>query len=273
MKIQTTNLPKGGGGKTTDTYNQADWLANVKGLRTLVIDAAWECNLTHSFGVKSDKTIYDIFTTGEYEIVPISENLSLICGDECLTDEQLDLGSRNNKYLQLYMWFSENYEKLQEQFDVILIDTHNDESLVTANCIAVSDIVLGVTDASTNGFRAWLSLKRFVDFIKNEAIEVITKKSYVSAKPYLIGNKIEYYGHNVTDTCKQFLEVVQEDPAYLGSIQKKELMAKSLVINQGVFTQRNHMTEKQKQEHQKFYDNIEYVYQNILDVLEGESTL
>lgn len=74
----------------------------------------------------------------------------------------------------------------------------------------------------------------------------------------------------MTDTCKQFLDVVQEDEAYLGSIQKKELVAKSLVINQSVFEQRESMTPKQKQDHQKFYDNIEYVYQNILTVLEGE---
>lgn len=137
MKIQTTNLGKGGGGKTTDTFNEGDWLARVKGLRTLLIDGAWECNLTRTFDVKCEKTVYDIFTTGEYEIVPISENLSLICGDERLTDEQLDLASRNNKYLQLFMWFSEHYEELEAQFDVILIDTHNDESLVTANFIAV----------------------------------------------------------------------------------------------------------------------------------------
>lgn len=270
MKIQTTNLGKGGGGKTTDTFNEGDWLARVKGLRTLLIDGAWECNLTRTFDVKCEKTVYDIFTTGEYEIVPISENLSLICGDERLTDEQLDLASRNNKYLQLFMWFSEHYEELEAQFDVILIDTHNDESLVTANFIAVSDIVLAVSDASLNGFRAWLSLKNFVDFIKSEAIEVITKKSYVKAEPYLIGNKIKYFGNNVTDTCKQFLEVVEEDSAYLGSIQEKELMAKSLVISQSVFEQRDEMTANQKETHQKFYDNINYVYENILSVLEGE---
>ena len=270
MKIQTTNLGKGGGGKTTDTFNEGDWLARVKGLRTLLIDGAWECNLTRTFDVKCEKTVYDIFTTGEYEIVPISENLSLICGDERLTDEQLDLASRNNKYLQLFMWFSEHYEELEAQFDVILIDTHNDESLVTANFIAVSDIVLAVSDASLNGFRAWLSLKNFVDFIKSEAIEVITKKSYVKAEPYLIGNKIKYVGNNVTDTCKQFLEVVEEDQAYLGSIQEKELMAKSLVISQSVFEQHEEMTANQKETHQKFYDNINYVYENILSVLEGE---
>ena len=270
MKIQTTNLGKGGGGKTTDTFNEGDWLARVKGLRTLLIDGAWECNLTRTFDVKCEKTVYDIFTTGEYEIVPISENLSLICGDERLTDEQLDLASRNNKYLQLFMWFSEHYEELEAQFDVILIDTHNDESLVTANFIAVSDIVLAVSDASLNGFRAWLSLKNFVDFIKSEAIEVITKKSYVKAEPYLIGNKIKYVGNNVTDTCKQFLEVVEEDQAYLGSIQEKELMAKSLVIGQSVFEQHEEMTANQQETHQKFYDNINYVYENILSVLEGE---
>ena len=224
MKIQTTNLGKGGGGKTTDTFNEGDWLARVKGLRTLLIDGAWECNLTRTFDVKYEKTVYDIFTTGEYEIVPISENLSLICGDERLTDEQLDLASRNNKYLQLFMWFGEHYEELEAQFDVIL----------------------------------------------SEAIEVITKKSYVKAEPYLIGNKIEYFGNNVTDTCKQFLEVVEEDQAYLGSIQEKELMAKSLVISQSVFEQHEEMTANQKETHQKFYDNINYVYENILSVLEGE---
>ena len=75
----------------------------------------------------------------------------------------------------------------------------------------------------------------------------------------------------ISDTAIKFLDVVQEDEAYLGSIQKKELVAKSLVINQSVFEQREQMTEKQKQDHQKFYDNIEYVYQNILTVLEGEA--
>ena len=79
--------------------------------------------------------------------------------------------------------------------------------------IAVSDIVLAVSDASLNGFRAWLSLKNFVDFIKSKA------KSYVKAEPYLIGNKIKYFGNNVSDICEQFLEVVEEDQAYLGSIQ------------------------------------------------------
>lgn len=270
LKIQTTNLGKGGGGKTTDTFNQGDWLARVKNKRVLLIDGAWECNLTRTFDVSSQKTIYDVFTTGEYEIVPISENLSLICGDSRLTDEQLDLSSRNNKYLQLFMWFSEHYDELAEQFDIILIDTHNDESLVTANFIAVSDIVLAVSDASLNGFRAWLSLKNFVEVIKSEAIEVISKKSYVTVQPYLIGNKIKYVGQNVTDTCKQFLDVVQEDPAYLGSLQEKELMAKSLVVGQSVFEQKEQMTENQKTSHQKFYDNITYVYERILAVLEGE---
>ncbi|MBW7797531.1 ParA family protein [Streptococcus thermophilus] len=270
MKIQTTNLGKGGGGKTTDTFNEGDWLARLKGKRTLLIDGAWECNLTRTFDVKSEKTVYDLFTTGEYEIVPISENLSIICGDERLTDEHLDLASRNNKYLQLFMRFSDLYDELDSQFDNILIDTHNDESLVTANFIAVSDIVLAVSDASLNGFRAWLSLKKFVDYIKSEAIDIITKKSYVTADPYLIGNKIKFVGQNVTETCKQFLDVVQEDPAYLGSIQDKELMAKSLVIGQSVFEQYENMTDSQKESHQKFYDNINYVYENILAVLEGE---
>lgn len=268
MKILTVNLDKGGGGKSSHTYNLGDWLSRIQEKRVLLIDGARECNLTHSFDVTSDKTIYDIFTTGDYEICQANSRLSLIRGDARLTNEQLDLTSRNNKYLQLFMWFSEHYEQLEKDFDFILIDTHNDESLVTANFIAVSDVVLGVTDASTNGFRAWLALKRFVDHIKNEAIEVITRKSYVRVQPYLIGNKIEYYGNHVTETCRQFLDVVEAEEGYLGSVQKKELMAKSLVLNQSVFEQRELMTDKQVTTHQIFFDNIEYVYRNILNSME-----
>ena len=47
-------------------------------------------------------------------------------------------------------------------------------------------------------------------------------------------------------------------------------MAKSLVISQSVFEQHEDMTANQKETHQKFYDNINYVYENILNVLEGE---
>lgn len=148
MKIQTTNLPKGGGGKTTHSFNEGDWLATYKNKRVCLIDGASECNLTRAFNVTSTKTMYDVFTTGEYEIVPIKKNLSLICGDERLTDAQLDLVSRNHKYLQFFMWLADHYDDLAQQFDVIIIDTHNDESLVTANFIAVSDIVLAVSDAS-----------------------------------------------------------------------------------------------------------------------------
>jgi len=80
--------------------------------------------------------------------------------------------------------------------------------------------------------------------------------------------------HNLNVILKRienaFLEVVEEDSAYLGFIQEKELMAKSLVISQSVFEQHEEMTANQKETHQKFYDNINYVYENILSVLEGE---
>ena len=195
----------------------------------------------------------------------------MIRGDDRLTDAQLDLAGRNHKYLQFFMWLADHYDDLAQQFDVIIIDTHNDESLVTANFIAVSDIVLAVSDASKNGYRAWLQLKRFVDDIKSEAIDVITRKSYVTARPYIIGNNIKLFGTHVPDTAKQFLAVMEEDSAYLGTIFSKELLAKSLVYDQSVFEQYQEMPPKEQEKHQNFYDNITYVYQHILDVLEGET--
>ena len=64
---------------------------------------------------------------------------------------------------------------------------------------------------------------------------------------------------------------MEEDPAYLGTIFTKELLAKSLVYDQSVFEQYQQMTPKEQEKHQNFYDNITYVYQHILDVLEGET--
>lgn len=52
----------------------------------------------------------------------------------------------------------------------------------------------------------------------------MTRKSYIQAEPYLIGNKIEYIGN----TSKEFLETIVEDERFLGYLPKKELLAKSL---------------------------------------------
>lgn len=87
----------------------------------------------------------------------------------------LELRKRQNNCLILFMWIADNLQLLSS-YDYIIVDTHNDSSLVTSNFISIADSVIGV------------------------------------AESYLITNKIEYIGN----TSKEFLAAVSEEKVHLG---------------------------------------------------------
>ncbi len=60
-----------------------------------------------------------------------------------------------------------NYEQLKEKYDLILIDTHNDAGLLAQNAWAVSDLVVGISDPSKDGFEALLKLGKDIDALAN----------------------------------------------------------------------------------------------------------
>lgn len=262
MKIIMVNINKGGTGKSTFSYNFSKWLSRIKGQKVLLIDGDSSCNLSYSFNHKSSKTIFDIFRNGEFEILNIDNNLDFINGSSRLTDDALDLRKRQNNCLIMFMWIADNIENLTN-YDYIVIDTHNDSSLVTSNFIASADLVLGISEPSRNGYRAWLELQNTIANLKNEVVDVMTRKSYIQAEPYLIGNKIEHMGN----TSKEFLETIVEDEHFLGYLPKKELLAKSLLLDKDIFEQQENMSTSEKTRNQQFFNNIEDLFNKILNVL------
>lgn len=260
MKIITVNINKGGTGKSTFSYNFARWLSRLKKKRVLLIDGDSSCNLSYSFNHKSDKTIFDIFKNGDFELLKIDDNLDFINGSNQLTDDFLDLRKRQNNCLIMFMWIADNIEVLSN-YDYIVIDTHNDSSLVTSNFIAVADMVLGISEPSRNGYRAWLELQGTVDNLKKEIVDIMTRKSYIQAEPYLIGNKIEHIGK----TSKEFLETITQDGRFLGYLPKKEVLAKSLLLDQDIFEQQEDMSSSERARNRLFYKNIEQVFERILE--------
>lgn len=262
MKIITVNINKGGTGKSTFSYNFSKWLSHQKEKKVLLIDGDSSCNLSYSFNPESDKTIYDIFKDGTFEIVPVGENLNVIKGSSRLTDDALDLRKRQNNCLIMFMWVADNFDTLSG-YDYIVIDTHNDASLVTANFIAIADLVLGVSEPSRNGYRAWLELQDTVARLKSEIVDIMTRKSYIQAEPYLIGNKIEHIGK----TSREFLETISEDKRFLGYLPKKELLAKSLLLDEDIFEQQANLSSSEKLRNQKFFDHVEKLFDNILNTI------
>lgn len=226
MKIITVNINKGGTGKSTFSYNFAKRLTLRKQKKVLLIDGDSSCNLTYSFSNLKEKSIFDVFQTGTVDINHISENLDFIKGSEYLNDDILELRKRQNNCLILFMWIADNLPLLSI-YDYIIVDTHNDSSLVTSNFITVADSVIGVAEPSRNGFRDWFELKQTIDYLKSEVVDVLIRKSYVQAEPYLIANKIEHIGN----TSKEFLVTASEEERFLGFIPKKELIAKSLLLD------------------------------------------
>lgn len=260
MKIITVNINKGGTGKSTFSYNFSKWLSLRKSKNVLLIDGDSSCNLTYSFKNLKEKSIYDLFKNGKVDINKVGENLDFIKGSEFLNDDILELRKRQNNCLIFFMWLADHIESFSK-YDYILIDTHNDASLVTSNFLSVADMIIGISEPSRNGFRAWFELKDTIEHLKSEIVDVISRKSYVQAVPYLIANKIEHIG----STSKEFLSVVSDEEYFLGSIAKKELLAKSLLLDKSIFEQEDEMTPSDKKRHQKFYSEINELFCTIIN--------
>lgn len=260
MKIITVNINKGGTGKSTISYNLAKYISEKKGKKVLLVDGDRSCNLSYSFGKLGESTIVDIFNREAIEIYSVSKNLGFIKGSDLLEDDSLDLKSKQNNCMLMYMWIADNNNKLEE-YDYMIIDTHNDNSLVTSNFLAVADIVLGVSEPSRNGFRAWLELKDRINYLKSELVELKTRESYVNAEPYLIGNRVDHIGNS----SKDFLEVAEKQNNFIGMVQKKELLAKSLIEDISIFERESEMSDKEKEKHESFFNNISAVFDTIIE--------
>ncbi|OQR53108.1 ParA family protein [Bacillus sp. CDB3] len=261
MKIITVNVNKGGTGKSTISYTLSKWLTQVKKKKVLLIDGDRSCNLSFSFSCDSPSSILGVFTKEKVEIHNVGGHLDFIKSSAQLEDNMLDLKSKQNNCMLLFMWIADNMDKLQK-YDYMIIDTHNDTSLVTSNFLAVADIVLGVSEPSRNGFRAWLELEDTIDYLKNELVDVTSCQTYVTAKPYLIANKVDHIGNS----SKQFIDMVELQPNYIGMIQKKELLAKTLLEDTSIFEMKEKMSKKDIERHQKFYEHIDNIFSKIIEI-------
>lgn len=265
MKVQTINIRKGGTGKSTVAFNYASYLAKVKNKKVLIIDGDNSCNLSYSIGDIEGKTIFDLFDTGKTEIIHAKPNIDIIYGSEFLTDDDLDLKSKENNKLQLFMWLIDNPE-IEETYDYMIIDTHNDNTLVTANFIAVADQVFSVSDPSKNGWRAWETEKLWIDYLKNKVVEAVSRKSYIVAEPFLVGNKIEFIGNNMPGSSGDFVDMAKTDDRYLGFIPKKELFSKALLTDESIYDQWENMSDKQREEHLKFYNQVSSLFEKMSEL-------
>lgn len=128
---------KGGVGKTTGAREIGGILGKKK--KVLLVDCDFQRNLTGSFPLEYDKTIYDLLINGETDvIVPINEKVSIIPGDVRLRgiDKELYYVDSSHKILKNFV------DKIQKNFDYIIFDLHPSMGEAEKNCLVASEFLI-----------------------------------------------------------------------------------------------------------------------------------
>lgn len=135
---------KGGVGKTTTAINLSACLAEL-GQKVLVIDMDPQGNTTSGFGVNKDQlinTIYEMII-GECELSEcilenVLENLSILPSNVNLSGAEIELIGIGSKEFIL----KEKVDKIQDNYDFIIIDCPPSLSMLTINAMTTADTVL-----------------------------------------------------------------------------------------------------------------------------------
>lgn len=214
-KFITVNNKKGGTGKTATSALLAVYFSKIG--KTCVIDADESGNCTKRFTqeVLATSKLCRIFEKQEVFPMKIRENLDLVAGTFELEKVNTDLINRLNRTLLFKIYL--NRFKTFDKYDYVVIDTRNDSNIITNNMLVVSDLVLGVTDPSADGYEALINLQEHVRWLKDELFNLETGQSYVNARVVFLGNKI---AHN-TSVSNNFKQVITEDPTFIGYLQER----------------------------------------------------
>lgn len=269
VKIGTINIEKGGTGKTSQTFNLGEYAAQAKNKRVLLIDQDKSSNLSNRYSkydvglIRDENKIDNLYKGKEIQPIHIHDNLDLLVAGPELHEMDSFIQDKHNNRLILFAWITKNYDELNEKYDYILIDTHNDTTLVTQNAWAVADVVIGVSDPSMDGYGALMKLGRDIEYLKKDLVEVISGTSYVVAKYFIIGNKVK---HN-TNSSREFREIIEIEENYLGYIQDKELINTGNLEMTPIVEYAN--DPKTFQNHKEFFTSTFAVYDKILNVLDA----
>lgn len=218
MKIITVNINKGGTGKTTFSYNFAEFLSQE--YRVLLMDFDDSCNLTGRYDVLpvEDNTIVSLFDRGVVTPIKIKPTLDLVCsfyGVDALKERQ---NNRRRREYSLGKWLAKNYEELSEKYDYIVIDTENDEGILTINALIVSDIVVGIAEPSKDAVKALATLKYFVNDLNNDF--------EADARVFYIANRVNFS----EKSSEELLNVLSTKEEYVGYIPRRTVIADDISV-------------------------------------------
>lgn len=263
MEIYSFVSSKGGVGKTSILYNFATYLA-FRNKKVLVIDKDHQCSISQLFDCDiQDQTAKGIYTDEKVKIRNVRKNIDLITGDYYLDKTEDWAIGQPNTDTKFLTWITINIEEYLNlsQYDYILIDTHPDFRTATRNSVVVSDKIIspdvpGANNEETKGN----TLERYKQCV-DEIIDPISRRSYVTANLYLVGNRVK---HN-TESSRRFINELEQFDNYITYFREKELFINATVERTSV-DELMKLKKNQIKAHKDFYSEYVKSFEIILNV-------
>ncbi|MCL2073718.1 MAG: AAA family ATPase [Marinilabiliaceae bacterium] len=150
---------KGGVGKSTATRNLGSFFAN-QGYKTLMVDIDAQANLSQISNIPDDieSTVLDAFRNKTPKIFTVANNLSIIPSSLNFAGIELEIIGA----MQREMFLVKTLNKLENNFDICLIDCPPAINMITTNSLAASQWVLIPMEAS---FLAFNGLEMMINVI------------------------------------------------------------------------------------------------------------
>lgn len=167
-KIFAFAMQKGGVGKTTTTMNVGAYLAQ-KGRRVLLVDLDPQAHLTQGLGVDPDDLKYSVYEVllnpeqgTEFATLKTQAGIDLIPSTLDLAGAELELAGKVGRESLL----QEALEKVENQYDYILIDAPPNLGLFTLNALAAASKVIVPVQVQVYAFKALPQLEKTISLVR-----------------------------------------------------------------------------------------------------------
>lgn len=171
MKTIAVINQKGGVGKTTTCVNLASELGAMR-KKVLVVDADPQGNASSGLGFQFDDSVslYDLVVGNEDPKWALhstsAKNVSLIASNINLVGADLEMGSLQGREFRL----REALRKLENDFDVVLVDCPPSLGLLTVNALAAANRLLVPVQCEYYSMQGLSLLARTVQMVREQGI-------------------------------------------------------------------------------------------------------
>ena len=264
---------KGGSGATTHVINFAKY-QQKQGKNTLIIDTDYSTisatrrfftNKELSDKIKPENEATSLFENNSNPTpLQVDERIWLIAGNMNLSNEE-DRVKQGMGRRYLFFWAMKHMAEIQEKYDYVVFDPHNDNSMITQNVLLVADKLVIVADVDNDAMDLIPEVMKNINVIEKIEINPMTMESLVNAKIFVLGNKVKHVGRSHVQFKKDFEDLMKQHPdLFIGFVPDREMIHLTKIDNLTIFDLEN-QAKYQDASHRKFIKQVETIYQKICE--------